>query len=201
MKIRAILLATSAITFVGLPASAEGADQWAGFYGGLGYNLSASGKLEEHTALYDTDSDAGKPLEFFAGHNWVRNNTVFGLEVSTGPGEIWEEGDEFYGMNSMMDVRARIGHGSDAWLVYGFLSAGVGDYWHGDEFDTASTSSFGAGIGAAYLVNPNIFIGTELALRRHDTTEDLSGKGKGGGAWNENGADIRTLSVKVGFLF
>ncbi len=201
MKLRPLFLATTAITCVGLPAFANDADIWAGFYGGLGLVVTATGEIEEQGNWYDMDSRPDQPFELFGGYNWVSNQMVYGLELAGGSSKYWEEDSPDYGLEDVIDIRARAGVAKGKWLYYGFVAASFAEYYNGAPDTKASTDGFGLGVGASYAVTDNIFIGGEIAHRKLSANEDLSNTKKGKDGWNDNGGKFTTLSVRVGYLF
>lgn len=199
MKLKALVLASSILTPIAVPVFAQDADSWAGFYGGIGYSVTTSGDIKEHTSLYPIEI-VSSPIEGFAGYNWTKNQMVYGVELAVSNAGIWEDGhQDEYGLNQFVDLRGRVGYAMGNWLIYGVASASFAEYIH-DTSDIVGASGYGVGIGASYKVTDNIFVGSEALFRSLDTYEDLI-KGKSKGSWNDNGAEFTTLSVKLGYLF
>lgn len=199
MNFKAILLATSALTFVSTASVAQ-ADDWAGFYAGLGIVGLASGVMDETGFSYTLENVTPVTLEGFAGYNHVINHMLIGGEVVLSGANYQEAGWTNYHFSGVADARARVGYAGDGWLGYlfGGISAGVFHYGMGSAPQTGMVgTNFGVGVSA--MVTDNMFIGVEFTQRNlsGEFVAPLKSKSKNVGL----NSTTRTVSVHAGMLF
>lgn len=184
-----IISSMALIAGLGIGAvQAQDTGQWTGYYGGLTFSKTSGDMVYDDTSQYDLD---GQSLGAIVGYNYATGSLVLGAELAYSKGRIEEVGNPFFGFESWVDLKARVGYSMDNVLVYGTLG-GTFTTWDegGNSFDGNGVVY---GVGADYLVSPSLFVGAEYVVR--DVTSD----------WNSGGntldADINTLSLRVGMKF
>lgn len=169
------------------PAPAPVRD-WSGAYGGLSFS-GVSGGMNENTGgpLLDLDSDTG--LGLFAGYNWQSGNLVYGGELNYTNFSTPFTGAAGSSVDDSLELRARVGYAMDNVLLYGFVGAARSDATFGAADYNLTGVSYG--LGAQYQFTNGVFAGLELG--RRDVSDTVGG--------NTLGADIDTVSLRVGFQF
>lgn len=112
---------------------APAAFDWSGPYAGLSVSGGNSTHSTPGTPGFDLPNASGGGISGIVGHNWQRNNTVFGAELQVGTASIdgtdpcfnpaWTCDSEVKGLASL---RGRIGYAQDRNLVFLSLGAAAG---------------------------------------------------------------------------
>ncbi len=188
----AIGAAVSAISFPGVTV-AQDASSWAGFYGGIGIAAHIDGYQDEYDDIINLSNRSHKPVEFFLGYNWALGNVVLGIEALKGPEDI-RQTDETpnYGVANIMDLRGKIGYGTDKWLAYFSAGKSTGQVDYEDLYDVNGHSY---GLGFSYFLSEQVYAGVEWIHR------EVEEEGYASNPNNNIAAFFDTVSVRFGFQF
>ena len=207
-----LMLATAALTAFAVPGFAGGpmvvpedpvtaydtvpvspAVDWSGPYAGLSYGRG-SGDANDGLATYDFDR--GTAAGVFLGYNVQRGHLVFGGELAyssisdmtlAGAG-----GDD--SLDSMLDLRGRLGFSAGRALVYGAVGYSRGEMTV-NSTDRATISGTSLGVGIDYLVTNSVFLGVDYTSRK------LDGTAEGGLAGFDIDATVNTVGLRLGLKF
>lgn len=168
---------------------------FAGAFAGLGFGTNAAEVGMDY--MYAIGSDLVPHI--FGGYNWLKGNTILGVEVALhGNDTAFLGGEADYGLEGMWDIRARLGTTiSDNTMLYGALGYWDADYlFYGDD-DAGDASGYSLGIGFETNVGDNgLFVGGDVTFRNTNSSspKDPSDDDK-------SPSDITTVSVRVGYRF
>lgn len=207
-----VLLASSALALTTSAAFAEGGHvpqpqppvyvppavtDWSGAYIGLAY-AHATGDWEETVGgvVIPFDWNDGTAYGGFAGYNWQNGSMVYGAEVG-----FWSVNDMYLlnggtddTLNSIIDVRARLGYAAGNALIYG--AAGLS--WIDNTIngtDENTLTGFNAGLGVDYQLTENFFLGADY------TTRMVSGENNNPANVFDIDTTVNTLSLRVAYRF
>ena len=151
------------------PASAH---DWSGAYVGLSYGR-VSGDVFDTFATFDYDD--GKALGGFVGYNFQRGNLVYGGELSYASVSdatiLLGGGDD--SLDSLLDLRGRVGFAAGKALIYGALGYSRGDLTI-NAADGATLSGTSVGLGADFMVTQRVLVGLDYTSRKMDGRNDLN---------------------------
>jgi hypothetical protein len=150
-------------------ASAQGVENWAGYYGGLSVGTRNGSFFMYSDDAYNYQSDTA--IGAFLGYNWVQGNLLMGVEFAYSPTEIGmvDNGEvddpEDYSISDLMDISLSVGTPiRDDILVYGFAGLSAGTMFH-DTGDAYHTIGMNYGLGVDYLVSESFSIGLRMTGR------------------------------------
>ncbi len=197
MRLKAILLGTTALSIIGAPVAVQaGGMDWAGFYAGVGAVRLIEGVMYEGGTPYTLENATPVTIEGFAGYNSVMGNLLLGAEVNVLAANFQEVGFPDWHFQGIVDLRGKVGYAGDGWSAYVLGGYSVG------RFDLSglegSICGYNIGAGVSVMVTDNLFVGAELVQRQ------MSG-GTSAGKKKVKSVSLdsqsRTISAKVGFLF
>lgn len=176
------------------PAAAASID-WTGFYSGLSIGRS-SGTFEVAGEPIAFDYETGNALGAFVGYNVQRGNLVYGGELAYSRVSdmvvIGGDGDDT--LDSLLDVRGRLGFATGKALVYGAVGYSRGNLTiNGTDDTSGSGASFGLGLD--YQVSSRMFVGVDY------TTRKLKGTNNNPSNSFEFDTTVNTLGLRVGLSF
>lgn len=175
------------------PEPVNSAVDWSGAYAGLSYGRT-SGDITDTSSEYDFDR--GTAVGAFVGYNLQRGNLVYGGELAYSKVSdmtiLDGTGDDT--IDSLLDLRARLGFAAGKALLYGAVGYSRGEltFNGGDSFTLSGTS---LGLGVDYLVTNSLFVGLDYTSRKLEGTV-----GTGLGSFESDGR-VNTLGLRVGFNF
>lgn len=177
------------------PEPIPGVD-WSGLYAGLSYGRTSGNMDMEGFGLFDyTD---GHATGGFLGYNFQRGRLVYGGELSyaTVSGMVFSDttlgGDDT--VDSLVELRGRVGYSLGNALIYGALGLAQGNYTL-NAFNTPTASGTSVGLGMDYRMTDQIFVGLDYTRRKMDGTNDNPSIPFG------FDAPIDSLSLRVGLSF
>ena len=176
------------------PASAPAVTDFSGAYGGLGFG-TVQGEFGSGGRDDDFDFNDGTSVSVFGGYNLQNGNIVYGGEIA------YHNNSDFFVVpgfgnddviDSMIDLRGRIGYVVGDAMVYGAVGYSFGDYEEPYGF-LAEMSGPSVGIGADYKVTENLFVGGDYTMRMLE--------GEGGEFDLDTAANVSTFTLRVGYSF
>ncbi|MBF9060075.1 outer membrane beta-barrel protein [Rhodobacterales bacterium HKCCSP123] len=174
----------AAVGFGANDASAQGVENWAGFYAGLAVGTRDGSFFRYSDDAYNFQSDPTTGV--FVGYNWALGNLLMGVEFAYSPSDIGMEDNgevsdpDDYSVSDMIDIALRLGAPiGDNVLVYGFGGLSAGTMWHDDGGEGYHTLGMNYGIGIDYLVTESISVGARVTGRNMGI-EVGDGMGDGG---------------------
>lgn len=175
-----------------MPAPAPVTD-WAGAYAGLQYGRTGANYADDSTAQYFDFSD-GTAAGGLLGYNMQRGAIVYGAEIGyssvSGSSLILGGGDDT--LDSLMDLRVRLGYATGRTLIYGALGYSKAEtVINGTSSVTLTGASFGVGLDA--LVTERVFLGLDYSRRELSGSDDLS-------IYNFD-STIDTVGLRLGLKF
>jgi outer membrane immunogenic protein len=212
-KMKALPLAAAALAALATPTLAGGptviADDpmpaamaapapvtdWSGPYAGLSYGRFSgdfSTTVGLATTPFDYDSDTGAGA--FVGYNVQRGQLVYGGELSYSRTSmlIIADGDDF--LDSLIDLRGRLGFSLGKALIYGSVGYSRGDLTiNGVDNPTVSGSSYGVGIDVK--MTQKLFVGVDY------TSRNLSGTNDNPANTFDIDTKVNSVGLRVGFSF
>jgi hypothetical protein len=176
-------------------AGAAKAQDLQGLYGGLSYS-KGSGAAVDGNDTYSFDENAGGA---FIGYNFVQGDWLFGAELALTSGgyDSADNGNPFMRAENLRDLKLRAGRVFGKTLVYGVVGRSTMDI---DMFGTNATDSDGdasattLGLGFETAIGAKAFVGGEYLSRDLDLSA-------GPAYYAQDGADLNTLSLRVGLRF
>lgn len=193
MRLKAVLLGTTALTLLGAPVAVQAGEQdWAGFYAGLGVVRLVDGVMYEGNTPYTLENATPVTAEGFVGYNTVMGQLLLGAEVNVLAANFNEVGFPDWHYTGIADLRGKLGLAGDGWSAYALGGFSVGRFDLSGLDGAICGYNFGAGV--SFMVTDNLFVGGEFVQRR------LTGST---GAKKSISLDstTRTISAKAGFLF
>lgn len=174
------------------PAPAAAHD-WSGPYVGLAYGRASGGFTYSNATSFDLES--GNIRSIFAGYLMQRGNLVYGGELAYSKGSgITTVGFPLEYVDSMLDLKGKVGVASNRALFYGVLGLSRASY----NFDlipaydyTATGVSYGIGMDVA--VSNRVTVGLEYMNRKTDADVPTTGL--------TSDLDVNSLSLRVGLSF
>lgn len=177
-------------------AGAAKAQDLQGLYGGLTYS-KGSGAAEDFNDTYSFDGNAGGA---FIGYNFVQGDWLFGAELAFSNGgydSTYPNNAPFMAVENVRDLKLRAGRVFGKTLVYGVVGRSTMDIdMFGDNsvLDDGDASSTTLGLGFEASIGNKAFVGGEYLMRDLDLSE-------GPAFYAQDGADLNTLSMRVGLRF
>lgn len=162
----------------GEPAAAAAAPvpvirDWSGPYVGLSFgrssgDLTATDGIVTDSVDYETTSAGG----IFAGYSDQHGRLVFGGEFaySSTSIEIIADGDDF--LESLLDLRGRVGYAVGRALVYGTVGFSRAKFDVNGGADRFTANGVSYGLGVDYAVTERLSIGLDYLRRDLDGTND-----------------------------
>lgn len=169
------LVGPDPVPAVSPPAPATGVD-WSGPYAGLSYGrTSGSFEIASGTVLNYLD---GHATGVFLGYNLQRGQLVFGGELSYATVSGMVADDAGFGnddtLDSLLELRGRLGVSLGNALVYGAVGLSKGNYTI-NTVDKPTASGTSVGLGMDYLLTDQIFVGIDYTRRKMDGSNDNPG--------------------------
>lgn len=175
-----------------MPAPAPVTD-WTGAYAGLQYGRNGANYADESTFQFFDFSD-GTAAGGYVGYNLQRGAIVYGAELgyaSVSGSEITVGGGDDT-VDSLLDLRVRLGYATGRTLIYGALGYSQADTTiNATSSVTLSGASFGVGLDA--LVTERLFVGLDYSRRDLSGSDDLS-------VYNFD-STIDTVGLRLGLSF
>lgn len=192
-----ILLLTALSIGLATSATAQNAPtvDWGGFYVGGTLN-KISGTQDYFNPDFSFDLDDASTAGAFVGYNFQRSRFVYGVELavtSSGSG-LSPIGFLNEDHGNFIDLKARAGYAVNKALIYGVL--GYSKTSFDNTIDPAVTlDGISYGLGVDYMINNNLFIGSEFLIR------DLDGPGNAGIPAQTRESKIKSINVRIGWKF
>lgn len=167
---------------------------FSGAYGGLGLGI-AQGEIGYFGNDDDVDFNDGTAISLFGGYNIQNGNLVYGGEIG------YSQLSDFYVVpdfgdddviESLIDLRGRVGYVTGDVLIYGALGYSFGEYVE-PGVSTFEMSGLSVGAGAEYLVTDNIFVGADYTMRMLEGNEVVTDV--------EAASNVSTFTLRVGYSF
>jgi outer membrane immunogenic protein len=169
-----------------------------GFYGGLGVGANGGDFLAFGSDEYSFSGGPGGSL--FAGYNVVSGNLVYGGEISWMNGAESSDNIPYIGkIDSLIDLKGRVGTMVGSTLFYGSLGYSVGDVsqdWSGAGGGDVSGFNLGAGFETA--ISDKMFIGGDFTMRNLDAGGSIDGVPT---EEYMDDVNLSTVSIRMGFRF
>lgn len=177
---------------VAAPASST---DWSGPYAGLSYGRF-SGDFTSSVGVmsFPTDYESSNGPGAFLGYNFQRGQMVYGGELSYSKTSmmIIADGDDF--LDSLIDLRGRVGYSVGRALVYGSVGYSRGDLTiNGTDNPTVSGASFGVGVDVK--VTQQVFVGIDY------TSRNLSGTNENPANTFDMDTTVKSVGLRVGISF
>ncbi|MGV6803125.1 MAG: outer membrane protein [Ruegeria sp.] len=139
---------------------------FAGAYVGLGLGVASADGTTDYPVLSGGtryapyDPSDGNALSGFAGYNFLRGNVVYGAEIRVVNLTQLSQSDasEDREVMDLADIRGRLGHRFENWMVYGALG------WSWAKFRVHPGSGFGERRNQTTLQGYNLALGVERIL-------------------------------------
>jgi outer membrane immunogenic protein len=179
-----------------MPAPAPVHD-WSGPYAGLSYGRIA-GDYEEVFG-FATDYSSGSAVGGFVGYNVQRGQIVYGAELSySSVSDVVLEGaGDDDTLDSLLDLRGRVGYSLGNALVYGAVGYSRGE-WTVNSTGGGTLSGTSVGVGVDVAVSQRMFVGLDYTSRRMDGSLDSFG---GGGTFDVESTTTNSVTLRVGLSF
>lgn len=168
---------------------------WSGPYVGLSYgrfsgDFSTTVGLTTIPFVYEANKVAG----VFAGYNFQRGNLVFGGELgySNTSMLIVADGDDF--LDSLIDLRGRVGYSLGKALVYGSLGFSRGEMTI-NGIDNPTVSGASVGVGVDVMISQKLFVGVDY------TSRNLSGTNDNPANTFDMDTTVKSVGLRVGLSF
>ncbi|WP_137112390.1 outer membrane protein [Rhodobacter sp. SY28-1] len=170
---------------------------WSGPYAGLSYGR-ISGDYEEVFG-FASDYSSGSAVGAFVGYNVQRGQIVYGgeLSYSSVSDVALEAGGGDDTLDSLLDLRGRIGYSVGKALIYGAVGYSRGE-WTINSTGGGTLSGSSLGVGVDVAVSQRMFVGLDYTSRRMDGTLDSF---SGGGAFDVESTTTNSVSLRVGLSF
>ncbi len=168
---------------------------WTGPYIGVAFG-GTSGDAETGGLSFDYDN--GTAASILAGYNFQNGNFVYGGELAYSSvsdmvlAPVVNGGDDT--LDSMVDLRGRLGYATGNALFYGALGYAWADTTINGT-DSASADGMSLGVGVDYLVNDQFFLGLDY------TSRDLSGTNENPANTFDFDTTVNTVSLRLGLSF
>ncbi len=179
------------------------AQDFAGFYGGVGVSMPSGEQTLPFGPTYSLDGSAVGSV--FAGYNLVsQGGLVYGAELAVTQGSDFDMGGPYGGFgqstNYMVDLKGRLGKVFGTTLAYGSLGYSFSSImWPGSTDAMAKVGGVNFGAGFEVPISANGFIGGDVTQRFL-------------GPWGTNAfgdpssnyvdsLNMTTISVRLGFRF
>ncbi|KEO50798.1 outer membrane protein [Thioclava pacifica] len=188
-----IAFASGAAVLAGMASTAQAQDV-AGLYGGLSYNLPVAGDMKFIGYSSDSYGVNGSQGGIFFGYNFaLANNWVAGGEIAYSTGYGVDRYSEFE-IKDVVDLKARFGKTFGTTLVYGVVGYSMADV-DVKNAPVGGSDGNGASFGLGFEtgIGSKGFIGAEV-LKRH-----LGAKVDEYYGYKID--DMTTVSVRAGFRF
>ncbi|MES2916216.1 MAG: outer membrane beta-barrel protein [Pseudomonadota bacterium] len=167
------------------------AHDWSGAYVGLGYGR-VSGDVTDPLTTFDYES--GNARGAFVGFNMQRGTFVYGGELGyssvSGATILLGGGDD--ALDSLLDLRGRVGFAVGKALIYGALGYSRADLTI-NATDGATLSGTSAGLGADFMVTQRILVGVDYTSRKLDGRNELN--------TFDIESTVNTVGLRVGLSF
>jgi outer membrane immunogenic protein len=171
------------------------AHDWSGPYVGLSYgrfsgDFSATIGLATFPSVYEANKRPG----VFAGYNFQRGQLVFGGELgySNTSMLIVADGDDF--LDSVIDLRGRVGYSLGKALVYGSVGYSRGEMTiNGTDNPTVSGASLGVGV--------DVKVTQKLSVGIDYTSRNLSGTNDNPANTFDIDTTVKSVGLRVGLSF
>jgi outer membrane immunogenic protein len=173
-----------------MPAPAAVHD-WSGPYVGLSYGR-ASGDISDPFFTYDYDDGSAKGG--FVGFNLQRGNLVYGGELGyssvSGSTILLGGGDD--SLDSLLDLRGRVGFAVGKALIYGSLGYSRANLTI-NTTDGAKLTGTSAGLGVDFKVTERLLVGADYISRDLDGRNDFN--------TFDLESTVNTVGLRVGLSF
>lgn len=179
----------------GVMANPTPVTDWSGPYVGLSYGRFSgdfSTPTGLGTALFDYESSTA--VGAFVGYNFQRGQMVYGAELGYSKPSmlILADGDDV--LDSLIDLRGRVGYSVGKALIYGALGYSRADLTiNGTDNPTVSGTSLGVGVDLK--VSQKLFVGLDY------TSRNLSGTNENPGNTFDMDTTVKSVGLRVGLSF
>lgn len=166
---------------------------WSGPYIGLAYG-KVSGDLDYTPPGAADTLDGGSLTSLFAGYLFQRGNLVYGGELAYSRGkDTFATGFPLENVDTVIDLKGKIGYASNRALFYGVLGYSKLDYSF-ELFPALDFSASGVsyGVGVDFAATERLSVGLEYLARTTD------GDVPGGSTAD---IDLNSLSLRIGYSF
>ncbi|MDM7930881.1 outer membrane beta-barrel protein [Tabrizicola sp.] len=166
---------------------------WSGPYVGLSYGRT-SGDLNDSFTVYDYET--GSAAGGFLGYNLQRGRVVYGAELAYSSVNdailVGAGGDD--SLDSLLDLRGRIGFAAGKALVYGAVGYSRGELTVNGT-DSPSVSGTSLGLGVDFMLGQRAFVGIDY------TSRNLSGTNDNPGNTFDIDTTVNSVGLRVGLSF
>ncbi|MBA3911495.1 MAG: hypothetical protein C0524_16865 [Rhodobacter sp.] len=165
---------------------------WSGPYVGLSYGKT-SGEMTYSDIVTVFEFDSGSTPSIFAGYLIQRGNLVYGGELAYSRGNdatIVGYPDE--NLESMIDIKGRLGFAANKALFYGVLGYSQVGYYE-TFLGSQDTSGFAYGAGVDFAVSNRFTLGLEYLARKTDGDTTNPGQTRD--------LDLNTVALRVSLSF
>ncbi|MEJ6708405.1 MAG: outer membrane beta-barrel protein [Amylibacter sp.] len=169
-------------------------ENWAGYYGGLNYNIQ-SGNFSYPSTAFSYSLVSEKSAGGFVGYNWQAKNFVYGAELLAISGGISPEGHPLEEINSLIEFRGRGGYAFGKALIYGFLGYSEAEMNYSDN-TKYKARGVNYGLGMDYKITSSAFAGVEVSSRNLEGCNNSTCP-----ANLPFEASITILSFRLGYIF
>ena len=162
-----ISASASTLALLAASSTAAVAEGFDGAYVGLSVN-SNGGYIGDGSTSPDYDA-AGLSASAFAGYNFALGQSMIaGVELSHSVSPV---SSPDYRMDTMIDLKARLGYSFGKTMIYGFAGASNATMTNGGDSNYNSTGS-NFGVGVEHMVSDRLGLGLEMMRRDLSVSSD-----------------------------
>lgn len=193
-------MTAAAVVLTATMAQGALAQDWSGFYGGLGFGRSTGTYTHYDSGVFGQSGDVeGSQPSGFLGYNRQHGNWVYGGELAYGRSAILVNNNPVYNIDEIVDVRGRLGYAAGPALIYGSLGwTSAAQSWDGSVTNSPlRVDGMSFGLGLDMMVSERVFVGVEIQRRMHKAEEGELG----GYPIVSTETETDTLAMRLGLNF